>query len=133
MSSKTVLLFIRVKKTLPINILIPSTYTLFYISCSIPLQVGKHDYVDFYGTTIRIELIPVRTIYRGLCYKLKLSNPLPSNSIALNPDYFIFQISSFTQGIDKMDHIDLMIAANNTWQGIVGNNWPYSQGQEISK
>ena len=94
----------------------------------IPLQVGTHDYDDLFGTTIRIELIPVRTIYRGLCYKLKLSNPLPSSSIALNPDYFMFHISSFIQGIDKLEHIDLMIAANNTWQGIVGNNWPYSQG-----
>ena len=26
-----------------------------------------------------------------------------------------------------------MIAVNNTWQGIVGDNWPYSQGKEISK
>ena len=104
-----------------------------YASCSkshdfIPLQVGTQDCVDLLGTTIRIELIPVRTIYRGLCYKLKLSNPLPLSSITLNPDYFLFHISSFIQGIDKLEHIDLMIAANNTWQGIVGNNWPYSQG-----
>ena len=99
----------------------------------IPLQVGTHDYVDLFGTTIRIEVIPVRTIYRGLCYKLKLSNPLPLSSITLNPDYFMFHITSFIQGIDSLKHIDLMIAANNTWQGIVGNNWPYSQGQEILK
>ena len=109
-----------------------------YSSCSnsydyIPLQVGTHDYDDLLGTTIRIELIPIRTIYRGLCYKLKLSNPLPSSSIALNPDYYMFHISSFIQGIDKLEKINLMIAENNTWQGIVGDKWPYSQGKEISK
>ena len=109
-------------------------FKYFYSPCSysynfIPLQVGAYDY----GTTIRIELIPVRTIYRGLCYKLKLSNTLPLSSNTLNPDWFMFHISSFIQGIDKLEHIDLMIAANNTWQGIVGSNWPYSQGQEISK
>ena len=26
-----------------------------------------------------------------------------------------------------------MIAANDTWQGIVGNRWPYSKGLKISK
>ena len=45
----------------------------------------------------------------------------------------MFIISSFNQGIDKLENIDLIIAANDTWQGIVEDNWPYSQGQEISK
>jgi hypothetical protein len=78
-------------------------------------------------------VIPVRTVFQGLCYKLKLSNPLPLNSVTLNPEYFSFYVSSFSQGIDKLEKINLMIAANNTWQGIVENNWPYSQGREISK
>ena len=73
----------------------------------------------------------MRTIYRGLCYKLKLSNPLPLNSKTLDSDYFKIFISNLIQGIDKLENIDLMIAANDTWQGIVGDNWPYSQG--ISK
>ena len=69
-------------------------------------------------------MIPVRTILRGLCYKLKLSNPLP-----LNPDYFTIYVSSSIQGVDKLEKIDLMIAANDTWQGIVGDSWPYNKGQ----
>ena len=64
---------------------------------------------------------------------MKLSKPIPLNSITLNPEYFSFYVSSFSQGIDKLEKINLMIATNNTWQGIVGNNWPYSQGTEISK
>ena len=94
--------------------------------------MGTHTYEDYLGTR-RIELIPVRTIYHGLCYKLKTSNPLPLNSRPLDPDHFNIFISNFIQGKDKLENIDLMIAANGTWQGIVGNNWPYSQGQEILK
>ena len=55
------------------------------------------------------------------------------NSKTLDPDYFMIFISNFIQGKDKLENIDLMITANDTWQGIVGDNWPYSQGQEISK
>ena len=88
------------------------------------LQVGTHNYVDNLNTIRRIELIPIRTIFHGLCYKIKLSNPLP-----LNPDYLVFIVTSSIQGVDKLDKIDLMIAANDTWQGIVGNSWPYNKGQ----
>ena len=110
-------------------------FILFYSNVInlIPLQVGTHTYEESPGKTRRIELIPVRTVYRGLCYKLKLSNPWPTNSKTLDPDYFRIFISSFIEGIDKLENIVLMIAANDTWQGIVGNSWPYSQGQEISK
>ena len=92
-----------------------------------PIKVGTHDYVDFYGINRRIETIPIRTVLRGLCYKLKLSNPLP-----LIPDYLYLVISS-NQTIDKLEKINLMIAANDTWQGLVGNNWPYSKGLKISE
>ena len=110
----------------------PVFFTLFYSSHShsitaTPLQVGDHEYGHLEGST-RIEVIPIRTMLRGLCYKLKLSDPLP-----LNPDYFMFAVSSFSQGEDEMEKINLMIAANDTWQGIVGNSWPYSKGQKISR
>ena len=42
-------------------------------------------------------------------------------------------IGSSIQSKDKLEKIHLMIAANNTWQGIVGYNWPYSKGLKISK
>ena len=75
----------------------------------------------------RIEIIAIKTMLRGLCYKLKSSDPLP-----MNPEYVIFQISSMTQGIDKLEKINLMIASNDTWQGIVRSSWPYSKGLKIS-
>ena len=93
-----------------------------------PLKVGTHDYVDFYGTNRRIETIPIRTMLRGLCYELKLSTPLP-----LIPDYLYLIISSSIQTNDTLEKIHLMIAADDTWQGIVGNNWPYSKGLKISE
>ena len=110
-------------------------FLLFYSNVInlIPLQVGTHTYEESPGKTRRIELIPVRTIYRGLCYKLKLSKPLLLNSVTLDPDYFIFFVSSFVKGIDELEHVDLMIAANNTWQGVVGDIWPYSKGWEFQK
>ena len=80
--------------------------------------------MDNLNTNGRVEVIPIRRIFHGLCYKIKLSNPLP-----LNPDYLIFYVSSSIQGVDKLDKIDLMIAANDTWQGIVGNSWLYNKGQ----
>ena len=104
-------------------------FSLFYFSYSgsynvVPLQVGTHNYVDYFHNNVKIETIPIRTIIRGLCYKLKLSKP---------SNYFTFFIGSSIQSLDKLDKMNLMIAAENTWQGIVGDRWPYSKGLKISK
>ena len=91
----------------------------------IPLQIGSHNYyVDYFGNNGTIEIIPIRTT-QGLCYKLLY--------VTSEPGYMNIFIGSSIQSIDKLEKINLMIATNNTWQGIVGNNWPYSQGQEILK
>ena len=98
------------------NISVPhyENKTLGFVS----LQVGIHNYVDYYGTNRQIETIPIRTKTQGLCYKLKISN-LGS--------YFSVFIGSSIQGLDKLEKINLMIAATDTWQGIVGSRWPYSK------
>ena len=103
-------------------------FSPFYFSDSMsltgitPLQIGSHNYyVDYFGNSGTIEIIPIRTTTQGLCYKLTPSEPGYMN---------IFVSSS---SIDKLEKINLMIAANNTWQGIVGNKWPYSKGLKISK
>ena len=89
-----------------------------------PLQIGSQNYyVDYFDNKGTIEIIPIRTTAQGLCYKLTLSGPMEMN---------IF-IGSSIQSKDKLEKIHLMIAANNTWQGIVGNKWPYSKGLKISK
>ena len=90
-----------------------------------PLQVGTHDYVDYFGTHGRLEIIPVRTTTQGLCYKLTLSN--------IHMNELVFFIGSSIQGLDKLEKINLMIATNDTWQGIVGNKWPYTKGLKIPK
>ena len=104
-------------------------FSLFYFSYSnsynvVPLQVGAHNYVDYFNNNGIIETIPIRTKTRGLCYKLKLSNP---------SNYFQLFIGSSIQSLDKLEKMYLMIAAENTWQGIVGGRWPYSKGLKISK
>ena len=72
----------------------------------IPFQIGEHDY---YGT--RIEVVPIRTMVDGLCYKFNLSNPFPSyNRLQI-------VIGSSILGTDKLNKVDLFIAAENTWQG----------------
>ena len=98
------------------NISVPhyENKTLGFVS----LQVGMHNYVDYYGTNRQIETIPIRTKTQGLCYKLKISN-LGS--------YFSVFIGSSIQGLDQLEKINLMIAATDTWQGIVGSRWPYSK------
>ena len=90
-----------------------------------PLQVGANDYVDSFGTHGRLEIIPVRTTTQGLCYKLTLSN--------IHMNGFLFFIGSSIQSLDKLEKINLMIATNDTWQGIVGNKWPYTKGLKIPK
>ena len=104
-------------------------FSPFYFSCSnsynvVPLQVGTHKYVDYFNKNVTIETIPIRTMIRGLCYKLKLSNP---------SNYFMLFAGSSIQSLDKLEKMNLMIATENTWQGLVGDRWPYSKGLKISK
>ena len=75
------------------------------------LKVGVHKY-DNEG---KIEVIPVPTILRGLCYKIKFSKPL-----LYNPDWTSYRqliVSSSVKGVDELKNIDILIASENTWQG----------------
>ena len=82
--------------------------------------MGTHDY---FGQ--QVEVLPVRTMMHGLCYKLEFSFPLSYE----NFQYFGLLMSSSNQlqDIDELKKINLLIAANNTWQGIIHKNWPYSK------
>ena len=70
-----------------------------------------------------IQVMPMRTQTYGLCYKLQFSNPLPDPP---NAPLALFMIN-YAKGIDKLKKIKLLIASNNTWQGIITDNWPYSK------
>ena len=35
-------------------------------------------------------------------------------------------ISSSTSGVDKLENVLVYIASDYTWQGVIINNWPYS-------
>ena len=83
----------------------------------IPLQIGEQDYN---GT--RIEVVPIRTVGNGLCYKFHLTNPFPLYGYALQ-----MVIGSSNLGTDKLNKVDLFIAAENTWQGTIISDWPYSK------
>ena len=65
-----------------------------------------------------MELIPVRTIVNGLCYKFTFSDALSSGPLN-SPNVFV---SSYN---DDLKNINLLIAEENTWQGIIGGEWPY--------
>ena len=39
--------------------------------------------------------------------------------------YFPLIIANFTKEADKLTKFHLMVAAENTWQGIIFENWPY--------
>ena len=35
--------------------------------------------------------------------------------------------SSTSSGVDKLENLDFYIASDNTWQGVVIDDWPYSK------
>ena len=87
-----------------------------------PLTIGNHKYFD-----TQIEIWPVRTPLKGLCYKLFFKKSLSQAITDLNP-IAIFVTSSFeNDNIDKLKGIHVTVAENNTWQGIIEMKWPYSK------
>ena len=73
------------------------------------MKVGTHNY---FGNEINV--LPITTIAKGLCYKLEFSKgtvPIKGN--------LKMEMSSLAQGIDKLQGFSLMIASINTWQGLV--------------
>ena len=89
---------------------------------TIVLKTGSNEY---FGEEIYVE--EIRTLHSGLCYKLEL----PSNNIipvARGAETaFVVQIRSKKNGLEKLLKVKLLLAANNTWQGISFGNWPYSK------
>ena len=85
------------------------------------MKIGNHRYFN-----TLIEVLPVRTLVKGLCYKLFFGKALKLK--ALDPDPIaIFVTSSFENKTDKLEEIHVTVAENNTWQGIVEKKWPYSK------
>ena len=77
------------------------------------IKVGKHNYFGF-----ELELFPVRTLLRGLCYKLEMSREKPL--------WLHLIVSSSSKAKDRLKRVDLFMAAENTWQGTI-HKWPYSK------
>ena len=80
----------------------------------ITLRPGKYDYFP----NNKIDVSHVRTIKNGLCYKLELETPVSFIQII---------VRSSLQETDKLTKVNLIVAAKSTWQGIILNDWPYSQ------
>ena len=72
------------------------------------LKIGTHEYL---GETI--DTVPIRTT-SALCYKVKPLNLKFGKSI-------LFQIFVSDNSLEK---INLYVAANNTWQGVIYGKWP---------
>ena len=71
-------------------------------------------------------MLPIRTVKDGLCYKLEVSNgTIPVESELYFP--FRMTLANFTKEADKLTKFHLLVAAENTWQGIIFENWPYSE------
>ena len=84
-----------------------------------PLKLGANEY---FGN--QIDAVQVITIAKGLCYKLEfLEKSIPTD----RDSSFIFIMKSSLQGVDKLKSFNLMIASNNTWQGLVYSTWPYEK------
>ena len=72
----------------------------------------------------RVELVPIRTFLQGLCYKLKFLDPKPFDPSA-SLQFFIS--SNISKGMDKLEKVSVTVVSSNTWQGIIGNGWPYTK------
>ena len=95
----------------------------FYLDVPVPqqLSIGFNKFVDN-----TIKLTPVRTIYHGLCYKIQFSNSFPDF-----PEALTLIVLENTSGRDELKKINMLIASNNTWQGIIINNWPYNKAPPL--
>ena len=83
------------------------------------MKLGNHRYFN-----TLIEVLPVRTFTKGLCYKLYFGQALKLK--AMDPDPLaIFVTSSFENNTDNLEEIHVTVAENNTWQGVVEKKWPY--------
>ena len=80
------------------------------------LKEGKYNY---FGEDIEIH--QVRTVLNGLCYKIHFTNPLPKSN------FLTIIASTSLSGMDKLAKINLFLAGNETWQGIIDKTWPYSK------
>ena len=90
-----------------------------------PLKLGTN---NFFGK--QIDAAQVITFGKGLCYKLEFLE----KSIPTNRDLsFTFIMKSSLQGVDKLKSFNLMIASNNTWQGLVYSTWPYDIPPVVAK
>ena len=87
-----------------------------------PLKIGKHRYFN-----TQIEVLPVRTLMKGLCYKLYFGRHLKTFTIADRDHIEIFVTSNYEGMADKLKGIHVTLAENNTWQGIIEKKWPYSK------
>ena len=94
---------------------------------TVPLKTGSHNY---FGKEINVNEIP--TVANGLCHKLDLisKDTIPADSKESN-QFFKLRIFSWTQEIDKLSRVHLLIASRNTWQGILFAEWPYSKNPPI--
>ena len=86
------------------------------------METGKNDY---FGKEIYVE--EIQTLHSGLCYKLELTSKdiIPVANGVENS--FMLRIQCKKNGTDRLSKVNLMLAANNTWQGISFGYWPYSQ------
>ena len=70
----------------------------------------------YFGINVEVEM--VKTFLNGLCYKLQFFEYFE------NRNNLMMIISS---SVENLKSVQILVAANNTWQGIIGNTWPYNE------
>ena len=86
------------------------------------VRVGTHNY---FGNEMNV--VPIPTIARGLCYKLELSK----GTIPTDSERPFMTMSNSVQGVDKLKGFTLMVASSNTWQGLVYSRVKYHKAISI--
>ena len=67
-----------------------------------------------------IEVYPILT-FTALCYKVEYITKM-----TLEPHGVYLTITTTDQGIDKLEGMNWFVAATNTWQGAIAEDWPYN-------
>ena len=79
------------------------------------MEVGTHEY---FGQII--ETTPIRTT-SGLCYKIEFK----SSKFEYNTSFVFTVVDKIGQMnlVDKLEKVNLYVAADNTWQGVIYESW----------
>ena len=82
------------------------------------LKIGKNE--DFGENIIEVFQIPTP---HAMCVKVEYLYKMSSGL----SNFIFVDVKISNQNINKWQRLNMFVSANNTWQGVIYQNWPYYQ------